>query len=73
MTFVDIGDEDFIVAESVVRVKKIDEEKCSLWLQGQSALEGFVVERNAKELVELICNSCCDEDEPEDDEDQEEE
>jgi hypothetical protein len=66
MTFVDIGDDDFIVAESVVRVKKIDDGKCSLWLTGQSALEGFVVERNARELVELICDACMEEDEVED-------
>jgi hypothetical protein len=70
MTFVDIGDEDFIVAESVVRVKKIDDGKCSLWLTGQSALEGFVVERNSRELVEEICAACAEDDEEVEDEDE---
>jgi hypothetical protein len=67
MTFVDIGDEFYVVAEEVVAVKKIDENKCSLWLKGQNAEHGFVVEKGARELVQELCDACVDEseDEPE--------
>ena len=70
MTFLDIGDEHYIVCESVISVKSIGKKKCALFLTGQSALEGFVVERNAKELVELICSAGA-EDEDENDQDEE--
>ena len=73
MTFLDIGDEHYIVCEQVISVKKINEKKCSLWLCGQSALEGFVVEKSAKDLIDEIIEACAEEDEPDDDEDQEEE
>lgn len=72
MTFLDIGDEHFIVVESVISVKKIDKDKCSLWLTGQSAQDGFVVEKGAKELVEEICSACIDEPEDDDEEDEDE-
>ena len=74
MTFLDIGDEHYIVCEQVICVKKINEKKCSLWLCGQSALEGFVVEKSAKELIDEIIEACAEEDEPgdEDKDDQDE-
>jgi hypothetical protein len=69
MTFLDIGDEHFIVVEQVISVKKIDKDKCSLWLTGQAAQDGFVVEKGAKELVEEICAAYCEDEPQEDDED----
>lgn len=75
MTFVEIEDGYYIVGESVIAVKAIGKKKCSLWLCGQQAEHGFVVERNAKELVEEIVSACADETEDEevDEDDTEEE
>jgi hypothetical protein len=71
MTFLDIGDEDFIVCESVIRVKKIDKKTCQLFFEGQSALEGSVVEWNAKKLVQEIIDAMTEEEEEDDQEEDE--
>lgn len=73
MTFLDIGDEHFIVVEQVISVKKINKKRCSLWLTGQAAQDGFVVEKGAKKLVEEICAACCEDEPQENDEDDQEE
>ena len=63
---------------SVTMVKKIDDSKCSLWLTGQSALEGHVLDYPAEEVVQAINDlreedeGETDEDEPDEDEDAEE-
>ena len=71
MTFLDIGDEDFIVCESVIRVKKIDKKTCQLFFAGQSALEGAVVDWNAKKLVQEIIDAMTEEEEEDDQEEDE--
>jgi hypothetical protein len=70
MTFVEIEDGYWIVAESVIAVKKIDDNSCSLWLCGQQAEHGFVVKRKAKDLLEEICTACNDDEGPEADVDE---
>ena len=57
-------------------VKKISEDKCLLFLSGMGAMDGFVIDYKAEEVVQAILDErerCDDEDEPDDDEDQEEE
>jgi len=73
MTFVEIDEDYFIVAESVIAVKGISKKKCALFLRGQSAMDGFVVEKGARELVEVIIDACAEDgEEIEDDDNQEE-
>ncbi len=71
MTFLEVADGHWIVAEDVIAVKRISKKKCCVWLKGQSAEGGFVVEEKAETLLEEICTACADEPEPEDDEDDE--
>ena len=72
MTFLEVADGHWIVAEDVIAVKRISKKKCCVWLKGQSAEGGFVVDEKAEILLEEICAACCeDEVEPEDDEDEE--
>ena len=74
MTFVEIDDGYFVNAEAVTVVKAINDKRCSLWVRGQSSMDGFVVERNARELLDEIIAACYDdgdddiEDEPDEDE-----
>lgn len=46
----------YIQAANVTFVKEIDEDSCLLFMTGQDALSGSVVERNARELAEDISN-----------------
>ena len=62
MTFIEIDDGYFVKAEAVVVVKRISKNRCALWVRGQSAQDGFVVERNAEELLEEIVEACSDDD-----------
>ena len=73
MTFLDVGDEHYIVCESVISVKAIGKKKCALFLSGQSALEGFVVEMPARKLVDEIIEAMLEEDDTDDDQDEDEE
>ena len=71
MTFVEIDDGYYIKAEAVVVVKRISKNRCALWVRGQSAMDGFVVERNAEELLNEIIEACSDDgDEDLDDEEE---
>lgn len=72
ITFVEIEDGYYIAAESVIAVKKIDDNSCSLWLCGQQAEHGFVIKRNAKDLLEEICASLDEDAEVDVDKDQNE-
>ncbi len=72
MTFVEIDKGYFVVAEKVIAVKAINDKKCSLFLAGQSAMEGFVVDKGARELVDEICTAWI-EDNVEDEDDGEDE
>ena len=39
---------------AVTMIKKIEDGKCSLWVTGQSALEGFVLDYDAAEVAEAV-------------------
>lgn len=39
---------------SVTVVKAISENKCALWVTGQSAMDGFVLDYSAAEVVQAI-------------------
>jgi len=41
----------------VTAIKKIDENKCALWLTGQSGEEGLVLNYEASEVAEAINNA----------------
>jgi hypothetical protein len=69
MTFVEVVEGHWIVAEEVISVKRITSKKCSVWLRGQGAEQGFVVDMKAEEFLELICSACAEE--PEVDEEDE--
>ena len=64
MTFIEIEKGIFVVPTKVTVIKAIDKKKCALFVQGQSALEGFVVERNALDLArEIVAGADEEEDE----------
>ena len=79
----EVDDGIYLSPEHVTMIKSAGEGKCALWVTGQSALDGFVLDRDAKELAEDISNSLGvglesvfssneDNDETEGDEDEEE-
>ncbi len=75
---IEIEEDTFIAPAMVTMVKASGKRKALLYFVGQSALEGFVVNRNALELAQEIVDALrggeADEDEPDEnpDEDQEE-
>ena len=48
---IDISSDLAVAANHVAAVKRIDEGSCVVYLVGQSALEGFVVERPWDEII----------------------
>ena len=57
---------------SVTVIKAISENKCALWVRGQSAMDGFVFEYPASEVAEAV-NDACEEDYDNEDEAEQEE
>jgi hypothetical protein len=51
---IEIQPDFFVQPCHIVAVKKIDNDKCTVYLTGQSALEGFTVERSAVELADEV-------------------
>ena len=43
---------------SVTVIKAISENKCALWVRGQSAMDGFVFEYPASEVAQAIIDAC---------------
>jgi hypothetical protein len=54
---IEIEDGFYIDPWKVAAVKKADKGKCVLYLDGQSALEGFVLARKALEVAEEIVDA----------------
>lgn len=52
--FVQIDENLFVQAHAVVAVKRssLEEDKCVVYMKGQSALEGFVVNATAESVIE---------------------
>lgn len=71
---IELGDGIWIAPEHVTLVKEIDDEQCSLFFVGQSALEGHVIPFPAEDVAGLV-NQCLgiETDEPEEDDVEEEE
>jgi hypothetical protein len=73
VTFIEIDDGYFLNPAKVTAIKAIGKKKCALFVDGQSALEGFVVERNALELAQEIADGAEGPAEADEDEDEEKE
>ena len=51
-TLLDLSPDLTVAAHAIAAVKRIDDEKCLVFLKGQGALDGFVIEREFDALVE---------------------
>lgn len=49
--------------DKVTVIKAISDESCALWVKGQGAMDGFVLEYAAEEVVELLHDALYGEDE----------
>lgn len=67
---IELLDGFWVVPENVTVIKRIDKERCALWVVGQSAMDGFVLNYSAEEVVEALLDAQYGD---EDDEDTEEE
>ena len=72
MSFVQVTDDIFLDPEAVMMIKAIDKEKCLVFLNGQSALEGHIIEREALDLATELIEEMNDSDEKSDDEEDDE-
>jgi hypothetical protein len=59
----------WVEPDKVTVVKAIDKDRCAIWVDGQSALDGFTLDYPADEVVEAL-NDELYEDEEEDDDDE---
>jgi hypothetical protein len=69
---IEIEDGFFVDPFAVTVVKAAGKKKCVLYVIGQSALDGFVLERNALEAAQEILDARAGVEEENDDEDDEE-
>ncbi len=53
----------------VTVVKAINKKSCALWVSGQSAMDGFVLDYPAEEVVEAIDDARAEEDDEEESDD----
>jgi hypothetical protein len=58
---IEIEDGFFIFPEKVFAVKAVGEKKCLLYPDGASALDGFLLERNALEVAQEIVDGMAEE------------
>ena len=63
---IEIDDGFFVNPWKVTAIKAAEKDKCVLYLSGQSALEGFLVKRNALELATEIVEAMREEEGEED-------
>lgn len=70
--FVELVEGFWVAPESVTVVKKIDDDRCSLWVRGQSAMDGFVLDYPAEEVVEALHDAEYGDDDQEDEEEEDE-
>jgi hypothetical protein len=59
---IEIGDGLFVQPEEVAAIKSAGDGKSVLYLKGQSALEGFVVEGEAVDIADKVDGELEDED-----------
>ena len=57
----------FVDPHAVTVIKAISKSKCALWVTGQSALDGFVLDYPADEVAEAVTDACEPEGDEEDD------
>ncbi len=55
----------WINPDKVTVIKAINDERCALWVKGQGAMDGFILEYAAEEVVELLHDALYGEDEEE--------
>jgi hypothetical protein len=67
---IEIEDGFFIFPEKVFAVKAVGKKKCLLYPDGTSALDGFLLERNALEVAQEIVDGMFDEEMAEDGEEE---
>ncbi len=62
---IELGDGLFVLPHAVAAVKRsaLNEEHCTVFLKGQSSQDGFLVERDADEVVEMLNAALTEEDE----------
>lgn len=49
-----VGDEDVVVADHITRVKKANEKQTTVWVVGQSAVDGgFLIDMPFDEVMDL--------------------
>lgn len=63
----------WVVPEDIKVVKRISDDKCALWVTGQSAMDGFVLDYSAEDIVDLRYRAMYgeeDEDEEEEEDDE---
>jgi hypothetical protein len=48
----------FVDPHAVTVIKAIPDSKCALWVTGQSALDGFVLDYPADEVAEAVADAC---------------
>jgi hypothetical protein len=70
---IEIEDGFFIFPEKIFAVKAAGKKKCLLYPDGASALDGFLLERNALEVAQEIVDGMAKEEMVEDVEDEDEE
>jgi hypothetical protein len=68
---IEIDDGFYVNPFEVSAIKTAGKDKCVLYLSGQSALEGFVIERDALEAATDILEAMNDNDEDEETEEEE--
>ncbi len=70
---IEIDDGIFVNPWKVTLVKAADKKKSVLYVDGQSALDGFVIKRNALELAQEIMDGMNEEEDEEEKEEENEE
>ncbi len=69
---IELLDGFFVNPHAVTVVKAIDEKSCALWVRGQSATDGFVLQYSASEVAEAVTDACEEVEYDEDEAEQEE-
>ena len=72
-TMIEIDDGIFVNPCKVTLVKAVTKKKSVLYVDGQSALDGFVLQRNALKLAQEIVDGMNEENEEQDEDEEDEE
>lgn len=70
---IELVDGFWLNPDKVTVVKSISAKKCSLWVKGQGAMDGFVLDYPAEEIIDLLHDALYGEEEEDEEEDGDEE